>query len=400
MDVADWKAILLRPQSNGQPIGAPPTIPGANPQEKIDNYATTLNRHMENALPTPVIAGRLDKDTSNDSPFRQVRTDLKTFFTNNPLYEFKEIPIDTYLSEGRDEKLRGVVNQTALITELKTMQRLFNIAPRYAEIRSLRKDDLHSALSLVKLGQRRFTEKYAESLGGTDKALEAYRKAQTTHTTALNFYLNYALASNLPSPSVVGNGTMKTPAKTLATAAATPDLPALFGSLDLCDCSQCQSLYSPAAYFVDILRFLGDGPLKNNLTPLQVLFNRRLDLEHIELTCENTTTQLPYVDLTREILERAVARREFDIAEGSDIDTVIADLNAEKVPANFPSAFSGKGYPLTANASVRNDDFIEGQQRVWLILDSGWAFRLQYLGTSEGFRAEAWPQTNNKADQR
>ncbi|HKG46484.1 MAG TPA: neuraminidase-like domain-containing protein, partial [Pyrinomonadaceae bacterium] len=392
-NVTDWKTTLQK-QVNGQPIGAPPTIPGATAQEKIDNYAVALNAYMEKALPTPVIAARVDKDTAGDNPFNPVKADLRTFFTNNPLYEFKRTPIDSYLSEGRDEKLRGVVNQPALIAELKNMQRLFNIAPRYAEMRSLRKDDVHSALSMVKLGERRFTEKYAATLGGEDKAHEAYRKAQQRHATAMNFYLNYALASNLPSPSVVGNGAMKAAAKTLAATSATPDLPTLFGSLDLCDCSQCQSLYSPAAYFVDILRFLANGPLKNDLTPLQVLFNRRPDLEHIELTCENTSTQLPYVDLTREILEHAVQAREFAIAEGTDISSVLADLNAQKVPASFPALFTGKGYGLTANVSVRRDEFIEGQPRAWLILDSGWAFRLQYLGTGQGFKVEAWPQTS------
>ena len=392
-DVAGWKTTLQKQQPNGQPIGAPPSIPGATPQEKIDNYAVALNAYMEKALPTPVVAARVQQDTAGDNPFNPVRADLRTFFTNNPLYEFKKTPIDAYLSEGRDEKLRGVTNPTALIAELKNMQRLFNIAPRYAEMRSLRKDDVHSALSMVKLGQRRFTEKYAAVLGGADKAIEAYRNAQHRHATALNFYLNNALASNLPSPSVVGNGAMKAPAKTLAAASATPTLPTLFGSLDLCDCSQCQSLYSPAAYFVDILRFLGEGPFKNNFTPLQVLFSRRPDLEHIELTCENTTTPLPYVDLAREILERAVSKREFNIAEGTDINEVLADLDREKIRETLATAFSGKSYPLTASASVRND-FVEGQPRAWLILDSGWAFRLQYLGTGQGFKAEAWPQTS------
>src|SRR5262249_9008219 len=158
-------------------------------------------------------------------------------------------------------------------------QRLFNITPRYAEIRSFRKDDLHSAMSMVKLGERRFTEKYSATLGGSATALATYRKAQQTHATALNFYLNNAVISSSPVPAAIRNGQNK--AMTLATASASPDLPTLFGSLDLCECDQCQSLYSPAAYFVDILKFLSDGPLKGGHTPLEVLFDRRPDLEHL-----------------------------------------------------------------------------------------------------------------------
>ncbi|HEU4835000.1 MAG TPA: neuraminidase-like domain-containing protein, partial [Pyrinomonadaceae bacterium] len=396
--VADWKSLLQPPSA--PPLGAPPTIPGATAQEKMDNYAIALNAYMENALPTPVIAGRVEKDTATDSPFRQVIADLRTFFRNNKPYEFRTTPIDTYLSTGRDQKLSGVVNPVALIAELKNMQRLFNVAPRYADIRSLRKDDLHSAMSMVKLGQRRFTEKYAAPLGGADKALEVYRKAQQTHATALNFYLNRALPSASPAPFVIpsGNGMKASPAK-LAAQNGTPDLVTLFGSLDLCECDQCQSVYSPAAYFVDILKFLGDGPFLGDKNPLQVLLERRPDLEHIELTCENTSTEMPYVDLTREIMERAVAKREFDIAEGADIATVLADLDAEKVPQSFRAIFASKGYPLTDKASVRREPFMEFAPRAWVILDSGWAFTLTYLGATKGFKAEAWPQTSWTTDE-
>jgi hypothetical protein len=93
--VAEWKALLEQrvPPLTGPPIGAPPTIPGATLPEKINNYAVALNAYMEDALPTPVIAGRVASDTAGDSPFNSVRTDLQTFFRNNKSYEFREIPI-------------------------------------------------------------------------------------------------------------------------------------------------------------------------------------------------------------------------------------------------------------------------------------------------------------------
>jgi hypothetical protein len=399
--VAEWKQLLNTPvPPNNLPIGAPSSIPGATAQEKIDNYAAALNAYMENALPTPVIAGRFVADVAGDSPFNPVRTDLQTFFNKNKFYEFREIPIDVYLSTDRSTKLEGVLNPVALVAELRNMQRLFNLTPRYAEIRSFRKDNVHSAFSVVTLGERRFVEKYASVLGGEAKAIEAYAKAKQTHATALNFYLGQAVASNSASPAVVPNGSTNGSAKPTAiakfaaTASATPDLPSLFGSLDLCDCEQCQSVYSPSAYFVDILKFLGDGPKKENLTPLQVLFKRRPDLEHIELTCENTATQLPYVDLTREIMEVAVSARDFHIDEPANVSSVLAALNAETMPGTFPAIFASKGYPLTSKASVRKDETSS-----WLILDSGWAFTLSYLGSTKGFDVSAWPQTSWTTDE-
>src|SRR5215213_2163396 len=387
--VVEWKNLL-------QTTGVPPSTPGATAQEKIDNYAAALNAHMENALPTPVVAGRFVADIAGDSPFNTVRTDLQTFFNTNKFYEFREVPIDVYLSTNRDTKLAGVNNAVALVAELKNMQRLFNLTPRYAQIRSFRKDDLHSAFSMVKVGERRFVESYASVLGSETAAVETYRKAKQTHAAALNFYLGQAVAANSASPLVVPNASAKPQSMVrfaAAPASASPDLPTLFGSLDICDCEQCQSVYSPAAYFVDILKFLGDGPQKQGLTPLQVLFGRRPDLEHIELTCENTTTQLPYVDLTREIMEAAVAERKFSIGDTNAIG-IIADLNLEKMPATFPAAFATSGYAVTDKASVRKDD-----PQSWLILDTGWSFTVKYLGSGNGFEIKAWPQTSWNADE-
>jgi Tc toxin complex TcA C-terminal TcB-binding domain/Neuraminidase-like domain/Salmonella virulence plasmid 28.1kDa A protein/Putative peptidoglycan binding domain len=398
-DATDWKTIL---EANNSAIGAPPSTPGANQAEKIVNYATALNAYMENALPTPCVAGRVDKDAAIDNPFKNVKADLKAFFDHNPNYEFREVPIDVYIGTPAAD-FTGVNNRVALVAELKNMQRLFNVLPRYAEMRSLRKDDLHSAFSMVKVGERRFIEKYSAALGGESAAQEAYRKAKQMHATAMNFYLGQAVASNSAAPAVVSSGGVKQAiAKFASVTSASPDLTTLFGSLDFCECEQCQSVYSPAAYFVDILKFLNDGPKKAGLTPLQVLIGRRPDLEHIELTCENTTTQVPYVDLTREIMERAVKARVFKITEGSggdigNVSATLTALNNETMPQGFPAIFRTKGYPLTDKASVRIDKDLPAN--AWLILDTSWSFTVKYLGTGQGFDVAAWPQTSWTTDE-
>lgn len=98
-----------------------------------------------------------------------------------------------------------------------------------------------------------------------------------------------------------------------------PDYASLFGSLELCDCQHCRSIHSPAAYFVDLLQFI--GPNIKAVTPLDVLIGnpdkkwpdgkeivaRRPDLAHLQLSCENTNTNIPYVDLVNEVLETYLA---------------------------------------------------------------------------------------------
>src|SRR5690606_18672730 len=66
-------------------------------------------------------------------------------------------------------------------------------------------------------------------------------------------------------------------------------LEGLFGEMDDCTCEHCRSWLSPAAYLVDLLLFL-DPPVYEKENPLQVLLSRRPDIQHVELTCENTHT--------------------------------------------------------------------------------------------------------------
>ena len=103
----------------------------------------------------------------------------------------------------------------------------------------------------------------------------------------------------------------------------------LFGDADFCECGECTSMYSPAAYYVELLQYLRnnnlDADAKDSIairdkakdisgTPLEKLFKRRPDLGHLELTCKNTNTILPYVDLVNEVMEQYIAYKQRGVA--------------------------------------------------------------------------------------
>ena len=62
---------------------------------------------------------------------------------------------------------------------------------------------------------------------------------------------------------------------------AFPNYQNLFGKADICECEHCRSVYSPGAYFADLLMFLKNRtwgiPAPYNNTK-DVLFERRPDL--------------------------------------------------------------------------------------------------------------------------
>ena len=86
----------------------------------------------------------------------------------------------------------------------------------------------------------------------------------------------------------------------------------LFGGQDFCRCDDCQSILSPAAYFVDLMQFIDVnirqvffiGPKANHALDL---FQRRSDLWTLPLTCDNTKQLVPYLQIVNEVLERYIA---------------------------------------------------------------------------------------------
>ena len=91
-----------------------------------------------------------------------------------------------------------------------------------------------------------------------------------------------------------------------------PGYEEMFGSLAFCDCEECQSVLGPAAYFVDLMKFVDE-----NLRPVFAahpghpldLKVRRPDLWTVELTCDATTRRVPTLDIVDEVLENFVAQR-------------------------------------------------------------------------------------------
>src|SRR5262249_40957584 len=146
----------------------------------------------------------------------------------------------------------------------------------------------------------------------------------------------------------------------IAANAAIPDWQTLFGSPDTCACWDCASVHGAAAYFVDVLHFLDDRGVR------ALLFNRRPDLGDIELSCENTDTALPIIDLVNEILEDTVAPPEafapFNLAAEREPDLEQPVASAELAVAFTP--------PLTAGTAV---EIIESGAR-WRIWDEPFAY--------------------------
>jgi hypothetical protein len=188
LDENDWRALIDK-QVDGQSIGFPSDVPGENDADKSASYARTLARTMELAFPTAVFATQVAKF---DAPGTN---DLQTFFTNNATFDFRRDHIDDYVSQNSGA-LTGVQNPQNLTTQLKSMQRIFTLTPRYEEMNALLADGLDSAQSITQMDKSAFVEKYASVLGGPANSAEVYERATQISSLALLVFGKYSPTIN------------------------------------------------------------------------------------------------------------------------------------------------------------------------------------------------------------
>ena len=145
-----------------------------------------------------------------------------------------------------------------------------------------------------------------------------------------------------------------------------PTLQALFGAQDACACGHCNSVLSPAAYFVDVLQFIKNALPNNEL--LDRLLLRRPDLQDVELSCNNTNTEVPAIDLALEVLENSVALPfDVEVPLGSDAE---AQLSGSTVGAAVKAALERTVRSLSGEVRATREGgywTVVDQHRRWKI---------------------------------
>ncbi|WP_170320027.1 neuraminidase-like domain-containing protein [Polyangium spumosum] len=309
-DEAGWKGVLV--PEDGPPISPPPDTPGANEIQRMDNYAKILERTVETAFPTAVIADRVTDEVPGAG--------INVFFENNPEFEFGAVRVSRYLAQS--DRMTGVSSVAAVTEQLKKLERIFRITPLCHEIKQLLDAGLHSAQSIYRMGKRRFVAKFGPTMR-TERAEAIFGRACWITSAATALFAKFGSKFN---------GLQLFSLPNLTASAASPhadiaDWASLFGSPDGCACEHCRSVYGPAAYLVDLLEYLdrqdsnlsysspevgkfsARDALIGDLSVPSGLKGRRPDIAHLLLSCKNTNTTLPYIDLVNEILEVVVANQ-------------------------------------------------------------------------------------------
>ncbi|MFT3776172.1 MAG: neuraminidase-like domain-containing protein [Minicystis sp.] len=312
----DWLDAINHTVTGGGIIGYPSDTPGSTVAAKKANYAKVLKSTMEAAFPTESIKFGL----AQNLPVGAV--DPSSFFDHNPGFQFGKTRFADYLTKNPTALSAHYGSSMAeeVAKQVSAVERLFRVTPKHSQMKLFLDDGHTSALSLVRLGKDAFVEKYQSGLGGVIEAELMFTKAQHAAHHALALHTRYSPQHNpklgYAHPDYKPSGATEP--------AAIADYQTLFGSADACECEHCSSVYSPAAYLVDLLQFLMRYPSNvtksgsTKWTAREILIGnrpglaqppspRRTDIGWLALDCDNTDIPIPYVDLVNEILEHALA---------------------------------------------------------------------------------------------
>ena len=238
---------------------------------------------------------------------------LKPFYAQNASLDI--LHFDFLDSRAVDQLNWSEIDKTSVLKVLMAYQRLLRIDPDEATAQVLYQNGMDSAQKITTLSQSRFVSQFGPLLGtdGAAKAEKIYKNAVNIKSRTMHLVANaHALTSPHFRAMAVNH-----------IAAAVPDhfqnlssYQEIFGSLNYCACQECKSIFGPAAYLVDLLRIIDlaitvpnttRSNTADNIPAGLTLQDRRPDLAKIPLTCANTNTLVPYLQIVNEILEQTVA---------------------------------------------------------------------------------------------
>ncbi len=360
LEKGDWSEIIKK-------TGVPDFIEGKNDEEKIERYAGMIQGLLNAAFPTQRIAKMVGKNELSIEK-NKISKSIGAFLSRNEKLE-KDKQFDFARSRIHDFKkeIKAVAGKDydEVRSELMKIQRVFQISTRPEVMSALLEKKLHSAYSIASIPRNNFTKRYTKYLGGEQEAFAVHQRASHINTRAEMAAMHFMeYIHGLQPRTIMDKSEYKKAMKTIEDHLPnpTPNYAELFGSPDICECKHCRSVYSAASYFVDLLRFLEKTSVTEEHTLYDILIGkreeenienivvhgRRPDLAYLQLTCENTNTLIPYIDLVNEVMEYYTAKGSLQDSQEDYKGHDTGETTAEELRAN-PQNFIKRAYEILGN---------------------------------------------------
>lgn len=333
----DWLKVIKK-------SGVPTFVSGKDDDEKQQNYAQSLQNQLNLSFPMLRIANMV-KDNLLGINKVSIAKGVTAFLTKHENFSYAHSRIDKFQQEIDQESTRVEAAPEEIKSELLKQQRVFQISTDPKVMSVLSKNNLDSAHKVAAIPRANFINTYAKVLGGNQKALKVHQRAELITARAESIAVELKqYAGESATPQKIMSGSDKAVTQAILSSEL-PNYKNLFGNPELCECQHCRSVFSPAAYFVELLRFLQSSTFnieveggviqsrspydylvgKRSEVPEDAISGRRPDLIELALSCENTNTLTPYIDLANEVMEFYVANESLNSYTGENTGDTIAD---------------------------------------------------------------------------
>ncbi|WP_371223413.1 neuraminidase-like domain-containing protein [Roseovarius sp. 2305UL8-3] len=253
----------------------------------------------------------------------------------NPETDFMQIDL-TSGSEDLDKlDFSGVSDEdrAGVINVIQSRARAYRVGGTVRNAAALMQGGYHSAMAIA--ASDPMTVSVNTGLSATEAGV-VYARARDTRLTVTN--LVATLADELVWQPGGYNWIPWFPEDVTDGLKKLPGYEDLFGNQSFCDCAHCDSILSPAAYFVDLMNFVDDNVTSKEFTGAKAnhalkLENRRPDLWTTPLTCDNTHDLVPTLSIINGILETALAKRADAGLNLNDRNAVLDKVYGDELPA-------------------------------------------------------------------
>jgi hypothetical protein len=364
----------------------PGDVPGNTNADKAPVYAQRLLDLFGGTSPQNRFVAAFTQSPPN--PGLQ---SIAGFLQANPTFSLESSNIDLFNANALASPPTSPITAplpAALVPQMKQLQRVYRLTNDFAASQALVANGFDSAVKISQMEEGAFIASQERFVGGLTAARNIHRTAShyanevlfnivkfhqnvndaggiTAVAGSVNMAKLAAMVTGDPSDGFtqnlggIDNAVPPDPRKL-------PNWTTLFGNVNTCACNCCQTVLDPGAYLVDILEFATQGPKKP-------LLDRRPDLQDIEITCSNTNTVLPYIDLVNETLEGAINPLSFQLPltlTATTIDQAVTN-SATFTGQVVPVLASSGNVTISTRATIATaiDDNLVPTVRVWTVTD-------------------------------
>ncbi|GLH79783.1 hypothetical protein SSBR45G_46920 [Bradyrhizobium sp. SSBR45G] len=205
--------------------------------------------------------------------------------------------------------LQGYQRALRLVSEPQDAAAQANAGGLHPVAATLLDSGFDAAHKVAALPEHVFVAEQGPALpGGAAQARGIYARAQHVKTQAAHVFA--LVRDRIASPFSRSNLFKTSTPQTAAAFQQVPGYDELFGSLDYCPCGHSDSIIGPGAYYVDLMRITDayiTGPNAASIPSGQRLEDRRPDLFDLPVTAANADTEIPFLTVVTEVLERNLA---------------------------------------------------------------------------------------------